>query len=62
MFFWFLELASLHQNLDNSEIELFEIGKQTSDEFKKWENRSLEKLTANEMVTKLKKRKRAALD
>jgi len=55
-------LASLHQNLDNSEIELFEIGKQAADEFKKWKNRSLEKLTANEMVTKLKKRKRATLD
>lgn len=48
--------------LDNDERELFNAGRQATEEVKKWENRTIDKLTANEMVTNLRKRKRIIME
>ncbi|KAI1284815.1 DNA replication complex GINS protein PSF3 [Halotydeus destructor] len=56
-----LETLSYQSSLDKLELEILEAGRKATTEFKKWENRSSEKITANEMVAQLKKRKKAAL-
>ncbi|CAG2106970.1 unnamed protein product [Medioppia subpectinata] len=43
--------------LDNEEKPLFAAGKQALDQMKEWDNRAIEKVTANEVVVNLRKRK-----
>ncbi|RWS27139.1 hypothetical protein B4U80_10775 [Leptotrombidium deliense] len=56
------EMAAFQNTLDNVELELFEEGKKCSKELKKWENRTLGKICANDKVVGLKKRKLAELE
>jgi GINS complex subunit 3 len=56
------EVLSFNSQLDNEEKDLFNIGKQSSDQMKNWENRSIEKVTANDLVISLRKRKRIAME
>ncbi|XP_054155846.1 DNA replication complex GINS protein PSF3-like [Oppia nitens] len=52
-----VELHNFCQQLDNDERQQFDCGKQAMDQMKEWHNRSLEKITANEVVVNLRKRK-----
>ena len=52
------KLLSYISLLDNWERELFSVGQDTARQMKRWENRSLTKVTTNEMVTTLNKRKK----
>lgn len=54
------ERLQYQQSLDNMELDILEVGQKSTVSFKKWEKRDNEKVTANDMVTTFKKRKRAA--
>lgn len=56
-----LEMIEYQTLLDDVEIDVLKTGLKYNHDFKKWENRSCEKLTANDMVSVLKKKKNAAL-
>lgn len=55
-----LEILQYQSTLDNIELDILDAGRRSTSEFKRWENRTSEKVTANEMVATHKKRKRAA--
>jgi len=52
------ELLSYQNSLDNWEKELLTVGQATARQVKRWENRDLVKVTPNEMITNMHKRKR----
>lgn len=52
------ELLSFTNSLDNWEKDLMTIGQETTRQQKRWQNRDLVKVTANEMVSNLNKRKK----
>jgi hypothetical protein len=52
----------LMESLDETEREVFAAGQQGLNDFLKWETRQSERLVASEMVTNLKKRKRAQME
>lgn len=56
------ELIDFTTRLDEDEKQLLSEGRKATEEFKKWEMRRSEKLTANPMVTSLNRRKRAMAD
>lgn len=51
------EMTAFAASLDNWEKELLHVGHQTVQMLKSWENRSMAKVYANEMITNLKKRR-----
>lgn len=53
-------MSNFLRSLDNEERDIFVLAQKSFTEFCKWQNRSIEKVEANEMVTKLKNRKRVA--
>src|SRR5699024_6562433 len=52
------DLLNYANGLDNWEKSLLAIGQSAARQMKRWQNRDLVKVTANEMVTNLHKRKR----
>jgi len=56
------EILNFSSQLDNQEMDLFSVGKQSLDQMKNWENRSIEKVTANDLVVNLRKRKRIVME
>lgn len=56
------DMLQFQSSLDNDEQDVFNFGKRSAEEYKLWENRNLDKITANELVANLKKRKRIALE
>ena len=56
------EVINFTNQLDNREKKLFQIGRKSVEQIKNWEDRSIEKVTANEMVVNMKKRKRAIME
>lgn len=53
-------MSNFLRSLDNEERKIFDEAQKSFSDFCKWQNRSIERVEANEMVTKLKKRKRVA--
>jgi len=51
------ECQAFIAQLDNDERRMFRAGKEAADQMKEWDNRSIEKVTANEVVVNLRKRK-----
>ena len=56
-----LELADYRAILDDSEVDILKTGIKFNEELKQWQNRSCERMKANEMVSTLKKKRFAAL-
>ena len=56
------EISQFLSKLDNEEVKLFEESRKAMEKFKAWEDRRIEKISSNELVTKLRKRKRAAME
>lgn len=56
------DVLSFESQLDNKEKDLFCVGKESLEQMKNWENRSIEKVTANDMVINLRKRKRLIME
>ncbi|XP_074596114.1 DNA replication complex GINS protein Psf3 [Brevipalpus obovatus] len=56
------EMSNFLQSLDNKEREIFELAQRSVQDFRRWENRSIERVEANELIGKLKKRKRVAME
>lgn len=56
------EMLQYQSTLDDKELDILATGKKSTEEFKRWEKRANEKVTANEMVATFKKRKRAACE
>lgn len=52
------EMLSYTNSLDNWEKDLLKVGQSTASQLKRWQNRDLARVKANEMVTNLHKRKR----
>ena len=52
------DMQTFIQQLDNEEKKLFASGKHSLDQIKDWENRSIEKVVANDVVLHLRKKKR----
>ena len=50
------------KRLDNLEMQLYEVGKKTAQEYQMWEEKKLDKISANAMVIDIKRRKQAALN
>lgn len=56
------EMLKFQSQLDNSELRLLHSGRKEADSFKQWENRTCEKMRANEMVSTLNKKKKTVMD
>lgn len=54
-----MEMLKFQSQLDNSELRLLNSGRKAADSFKQWENRTGDKMLANEMVSTLSKKKKA---
>lgn len=52
------EMIGYHSSLDNMERDLLAVGRASTEQFRQWSNRSCEKITANQMVSALNKKKR----
>lgn len=55
------EMIGYHSTLDNMERDLLAVGRLSTDQFRQWSNRSCEKITANQMVSALNKKKKVEL-
>ena len=56
------DIQSFIQQLDNEEKQLFISGKSSLDQMKDWENRTIEKVVANDVVLHLRKKKRLVVN
>lgn len=56
-----MEMIGYHSSLDNMERNLLAVGRESTEQFRQWSNRSCEKITANQMVSALNKKKKVEL-
>lgn len=56
-----MEMIDYHSSLDNMERDLLAVGRAATEQFRQWSNRGCEKITANQMVSALNKKKKVEL-
>lgn len=57
-----MQFLDYQATLDNQELSLLKSGREATKEYKKWERRTNDRLTASEIVTSLNKRKAAMIE